>query len=383
MESEFEKLSLSDFKPSFEEYTIKTKIEEDLEGINLPQPSDLNQLILLDSRKLISFDKEKYLSFFQPNKIIDLSSNNHIQDTTIRNSLCMLLGGINSKTWDLTKYYEKFPFDVESDCYFDNSNNYSSYIEKNKLFITYNMKKLSEVDELYKALIEVGFTFKNGEKNSIFNSIRETVMNQDRICIIVSGSDNFWIKSDKSIINGISNDIKLNNYSYLFFNKNFIEKFIQKIIHHPRCYFCFVSSMTFKNLKKIRDALDTEFPKEFKNSVIFDQNTHINLNEGNKKEKPIFVRDFDKIKHNLKTYQKIDDFDERNVLFFESEKDKVNNTEHNSIIMNTFSERNLEFSKEEKEQFEKYQDKIINYIVKLLDECKCDIREYIKNNPLN
>ena len=55
MESEFEKLSLSDFKPSFEEYTIKTKIEEDLEGINLPQPSDLNQLILLDSRKLISF----------------------------------------------------------------------------------------------------------------------------------------------------------------------------------------------------------------------------------------------------------------------------------------------------------------------------------------
>ena len=70
-------------------------------------------------------------------------------------------------------------------------------------------------------------------------------------------------------------------------------------------------------------------------------------------------------------------------MFFESEKDKVNNTEHNSIIMNTFSERNLEFSKEEKEQFEKYQDKIINYIVKLLDECKCDIREYIKNNPLN
>lgn len=175
MESEFEKLSLSDFKPSFEEYTIKTKIEEDLEGINLPQPSDLNQLILLDSRKLISFDKEKYLSFFQPNKIIDLSSNNHIQDTTIRNSLCMLLGGINSKTWDLTKYYENFSMDVESDCYFDNSNNYSSYIEKNKLFITYNMKKLSEVDELYKALIEVGFTFKNGEKNSIFNSIRETV----------------------------------------------------------------------------------------------------------------------------------------------------------------------------------------------------------------
>ena len=103
----------------------------------------------------------------------------------------MLLGGINSKTWDLTKYYENFSMDVESDCYFDNSINYSSYIEKNKLFITYNMKKLSEVDELYKALIEVGFTFKNGEKNSIFNSIRETVMNQDRICIIVSGADNF------------------------------------------------------------------------------------------------------------------------------------------------------------------------------------------------
>ena len=76
-------------------------------------------------------------------------------------------------------------------------------------------------------------------------------MNQDRICIIISVSENFWIKSDKSIINGIFNDNKLIKYSYLFFNKNFIEKFILKIIHYPRCYFCLFHSMTFKNLKKI------------------------------------------------------------------------------------------------------------------------------------
>ena len=69
-------------------------------------------------------------------------------------------------------------------------------------------------------------------------------------------------------------------------------------------------------------------------------------------------------------------------MIFESEKDKIFDTKDNSIVINIFSERHFFFNKEEKEQFEKIENKIIDYIVNLLDECVDDIREYIKKKPL-
>ena len=380
MEKDLENLTLDD-KPELKEYTIKTNIEDEI-SIYLPLPSDIKKLISHDPRKIISFNEEKYLSYFKPNNIIDFTSISHIQNTTIRNGLCIFIGGLNSETFDFTKYYEDFSGEQpETENLFENSKNFTNFIEKNKQYIIYSMH-LKDIDALIESVKEIGFEFENGKNNILIKSMRESVMIQDKIFIILSASDNIWIKSEKPNLNGVPNDCKINNYTYIFYNKDFIEKFVNKVINHPRCYFGILSSMVYKNIKKICGGLDVDFPNQFKKAIIFDQNTHTNLNEGNKKEKPKFIRDFEKIQKSIKTFLKLDYFNESNILIFESEKDKMTDTKDNSILINIFSERYFFFSKEEKEQFEKTQNKIIDYIVNLLDECKEDIREYIKIKPL-
>ena len=380
MEKDLENLKLDD-KPELKEYTIKTNIEDEI-SIYLPLPSDIKKLISHDPRKIISFNEEKYLSYFKPNNIIDFTSISHIQNTTIRNGLCIFIGGLNSETFDFTKYYEDFSGDQpETENLFENSKNFTNFIEKNKQYIIYSMH-LKDIDALIESIKEIGFEFENGKNNILIKSMRESVMIQDKIFIILSASDNIWIKSEKPNLNGVPNDCKINNYTYIFYNKDFIEKFVKKVINHPRCYFGILSSMVYKNLKKICGGLDVDFPNQFKKAIIFDQNTHSNLNEGNKKEKPKFIRNFEKIQKSIKTFLKLDYFNETNILIIESEKDKISDTKDNSILINIFSERYFFFSKEEKEQFEKTQNKIIDYIVNLLDECKEDIREYIKIKPL-
>ena len=380
MEKDLENLKLDD-KPELKEYTIKTNIEDEI-SIYLPLPSDIKKLISHDPRKIISFNEEKYLSYFKPNNIIDFTSISHIQNTTIRNGLCIFIGGLNSETFDFTKYYEDFSGEQpETENLFENSKNFTNFIEKNKQYIIYSMH-LKDIDALIESVKEIGFEFENGKNNILIKSMRESVMIQDKIFIILSASDNIWIKSEKPNLNGVPNDCKINNYTYIFYNKDFIEKFVKKVINHPRCYFGILSSMVYKNLKKICGGLDVDFPNQFKKAIIFDQNTHSNLNEGNKKEKPKFIRNFEKIQKSIKTFLKLDYFNETNILIIESEKDKISDTKDNSILINIFSERYFFFSKEEKEQFEKTQNKIIDYIVNLLDECKEDIREYIKIKPL-
>ena len=380
MEKDLENLTLDD-KPELKEYTIKTNIEDEI-SIYLPLPSDIKKLISHDPRKIISFNEEKYLSYFKPNNIIDFTSISHIQNTTIRNGLCIFIGGLNSETFDFTKYYEDFSGEQpETENLFENSKNFTNFIEKNKQYIIYSMH-LKDIDALIESVKEIGFEFENGKNNILIKSMRESVMIQDKIFIILSASENFWIKSEKPNLNGVPNDCKINNYTYIFYNKDFIEKFVNKVINHPRCYFGILSSMVYKNLKKICGGLDVDFPNQFKKAIIFDQNTHSNLNEGNKKEKPKFIRNFEKIQKSIKTFLKLDYFNETNILIIESEKDKISDTKDNSILINIFSERYFFFSKEEKEQFEKTQNKIIDYIVNLLDECKEDIREYIKIKPL-
>ncbi len=380
MEKDLENLTLDD-KPELKEYTIKTNIEDEI-SIYLPLPSDIKKLISHDPRKIISFNEEKYLSYFKPNNIIDFTSISHIQNTTIRNGLCIFIGGLNSETFDFTKYYEDFSGEQpETENLFENSKNFTNFIEKNKQYIIYSMH-LKDIDALIESVKEIGFEFENGKNNILIKSMRESVMIQDKIFIILSASDNIWIKSEKPNLNGVPNDCKINNYTYIFYNKDFIEKFVNKVINHPRCYFGILSSMVYKNLKKICGGLDVDFPNQFKKAIIFDQNTHSNLNEGNKKEKPKFIRNFEKIQKSIKTFLKLDYFNETNILIIESEKDKISDTKDNSILINIFSERYFFFSKEEKEQFEKTQNKIIDYIVNLLDECKEDIREYIKIKPL-
>ena len=73
-------------------------------------------------------------------------------------------------------------------------------------------------------------------------------MNKDKIYIIIAPSDNFWIKSDKNVIGNVQYNQKLNNITNVFYNKDFIDNFFNKIIKHPRCNFGFISSMFHKNI---------------------------------------------------------------------------------------------------------------------------------------
>ena len=121
------------------------------------------------------------------------------------------------------------------------------------------------------------------------------------ILVIIAPSNNFWLKSEKSIINGVNYDKKLNNYCNIFYNKKFIKKFLIKIGKHPRCNLCLMSSMTYKNLKAAIDGLDVQFnellPKKY---AIISQNEHDIIIPNNKKEMPIFFRNIIKIIQHLK-----------------------------------------------------------------------------------
>lgn len=138
--------------------------------------------------------------------------------------------------------------------------------------------------------------------------------------------------------------------------------------------------MNHKNLKSTFDSLKTECNKFPSEVALFDQLNHLNIEE-NPKAKPIFVRSIEGIKRGLKLL-KHDEFTDNNILILESEPEKINDTKDNSVSMNLFSEQYLKYSQAEKEKIEQSQDEIIEYILKLLEECTDDIRDYLNNHHL-
>ena len=77
-------------------------------------------------------------------------------------------------------------------------------------------------------------------------------------------------------------------------------------------------------------------------------------------------------------------FNERNILILESEEEKMtDDTRPNSIYVNLFNEDYLGKNEKEKSSIDLEGDKVINYIIKLLDNCTDDIREYINHNKIS
>ena len=66
----------------------------------------------------------------------------------------------------------------------------------------------------------------------------------------------------------------------------------------------------------------------------------------------------------------------------ESEKDKGEGIKANMIPMNVFSEEFILLSEEEKKEIEKKVEKFLEYLERLLNECDCDVREYLVKNEL-
>jgi len=384
-------------------------------NILLPTPESLdklcNQQIVKD---VLNFNLEKYKPYFEEQNsenqeeikmILNLDKNTSIRSKDLLPHILIFIGGMNSEN-TLYDFFEGLNIQTEDQC-IDNAENYFVYLLKFLDFLKKEEKfsiPINQMDSLFSSLDELGINIPRKDTNVLYRSIKDSffAMNKNKILVLVAPSHNFWIKSEKNSIKEQLYDLKLNNYSNIFYNKKFIQKFLKKIAKHPRCCFGIISSMTYKNLKNCWDGLEKQFTNECPKNVIFiEQNDHekIQLDPNNKKLS--FFRSMKKIiehlsaekKKELKKKNCVTDnetesnyeyFKEKNILIVESEEDKVaEDNKNNSIFVSVFSEKYLESDEQKKMAIDLEGDKAINYIYKLLETCNDDIREYINKNRIS
>ena len=384
-------------------------------NILLPTPESLdklcNQQIVKD---VLNFNLEKYKPYFEEQNsenqeeikmILNLDKNTSIRSKDLLPHILIFIGGMNSEN-TLYDFFEGLNIQTEDQC-IDNAENYFVYLLKFLDFLKKEEKfsiPINQMDSLFSSLDELGINIPRKDTNVLYRSIKDSffAMNKNKILVLVAPSHNFWIKSEKNSIKEQLYDLKLNNYSNIFYNKKFIQKFLKKIAKHPRCCFGIISSMTYKNLKNCWDGLEKQFTNECPKNVIFiEQNDHekIQLDPNNKKLS--FFRSMKKIIEHLSAEKKkelkkkncvtdnetesnYENFKEKNILIVESEEDKVaEDNKNNSIFVSVFSEKYLESDEQKKMAIDLEGDKAINYIYKLLETCNDDIREYINKNRIS
>ena len=404
-----EKSRRNKIKVELIEYSIVSKFfddeNENTQMIYLPTPESIEELISPKLvQDLIIFDINKYKSLFKKSieedeEDEDLSSDDRfyidmdkvisIQDITMLSIILVFLGGINSQNDIYSIFPNETPQNPDEDCYIDKAPNYIYYAYNFVEYLKHQQISFpfSDLNLLFKSLEEIGLQILISNKNILYRSIKDSFMSllDNKILVVLAPSNNFWVKSEKTVINGINYDKKLNNYCNIFYNKRFIRQFLLKIARHPRSNLCLMSSMTYKNLKAAIDGLDVQFsellPKKY---ALVSQNDHDIINQNNNKEIPIFFRNMEKIIQNLKQNEKWDYFDEKNIIILEGDKNKISEgTESNTIVSCLFTEDNLECDAKKKYSMEKEADKIINYVYDLLENCPNDVRDYISHNPIN
>ena len=381
-------------------------------NILLPTPESLdkicNQPIVKD---VLNFDLKKYKTFFEEQNSEDQEEKKFILNldrTSIKSKdllphILIFIGGMNSEN-TLYDFFEGLTVQTEDQC-IDNSENYFVYILKFLDFLKKEEKfsiPINQMDSLFSTLDELGINIPREDTNVLYRSIKDSffAMNKNKILVLVAPSHNFWIKSEKSSIKEQLYDLKLNNFSNIFYHKKFIEKFLKKIAKHPRCCFGIISSMTYRNLKNCWDGLEKQFTNECPKNVIFiEQNDHEKIQLDPKSKKLSFFRSMKKIIEHLSAEKKkelkkknYDDesennfqcFNEKNILIVESEEDKISeDNKNNFIFVSVFSEKYLESDEQKKLAIDLEGDKSINYIYKLLETCNDDIKEYINKNKIN
>ena len=384
------------------QYLEKNEEDKDIE-LELPTPETIQKLCepqIVKNR--LNFDFKKYSSFFEEDKL-NLDKIESLKDAEKTKFLLMFLGFINSKHDIYSLYDQELEvYAYEEKRFIDNVPNYSIYLD-------YCIDYLKSIDKYFdsiqdfetfmKILSEVGINIENQEKNDLYLKIKQDLFlskGKNKILILIAPSNNFWIKSEKSSINEQNYDKKLNNYTNIFYNKNFIKKFMQQVVANPRCHFGLISSMAYRNLKACWDALeklDNDINNLCPKNIIFiDQNLHSSVQD-EKSKKKTFFRDMAKIVEYLKKSKgKNKDneqdntgyFDENNILILESELEKMtDSTRNNTIRLNIFNEEYLQKDEKGKKATDLDVDKFIDYLVKLLNDCGEDIRSYIKQNTFS
>ena len=400
-------------------YEANDEDEEESKSIEIFLPTPESLVKLCDSKlikEIVNFDLTKFVSFFRKNPekekiILNLDKIKSLSNKDLLPYILVFIGGINSinTIYDIFEGIET-ELQPKENIYIDHSENYLNYIlsildffkGKEQFSIPFSQMKL-----LFAILDEIGINIHRDDKNILYRSIKDSffLMERNKILIIVAPSNNFWIKSEKSTIGDQNYDIRLNNYSYIFYNKKFIQKFLSKIAKHPRCCFGLISSMTYKNLKNCWEALEKQFSNICPKKIIFiDQKDHDQVMQDPNKKKMSFFRNMQKIIEHLKrekekelkiaykNYLKGEDnneykgddnigyFDNENIIILESEEDKIGeDTKWNSLKMNVFNEQYLEFNEKQKLAIDLQGDKVIDYVFDLLENCTDDIREYLHN----
>ena len=385
------------FKPDLKEYIIRSRISDD-KKFYLPTPENLLELFNLNVIKSqIYFDIEKYKSYFKTEneeEILDITNIPHILNNKILNSILFFLGAINIEN-DIYQFDEQVGGEEEEEeeikepipeeYLFENSQNYIQYLQNNIQLITRNIAFM-DIEYAIKSLQEIGINIIPDIGNTLYRQIKDKVMSlpENKILVLITPSNNFYVKTEKNSINGVNYDFKINNITKLFLNNDFIKKFITKIANHPRCHFGLLSSMIQKNLKTANTGIltmySTVYPKHYS---LIDQRSHDGLDLDKKGVIPKFFRNLDLILKHVKTKDKLYCFNNTNVLIIESKDYKISeSTKQNSINVSVFNEELMRKpNNERKEILMKKGDKLINYVYDLLENCPNDVRDYITLHP--
>ena len=386
------------FTPDLKEYIIRSRISEDKKYF-MPTPENL--LELFNSNVIhgqIEYDMEKYKSFFKKENeenLLDLTNIQHILNNKILNSILFFLGAINIENdiyeFDQVEEEEdeiKEPIPEEN--LFENSQNYIEYLQNNINLLTKNIAFM-DIDLTIKSLEEIGLKIVPENSNTLYRQIKDKVMSlpENKILVLITPSNNFYVKTEKNSINGINYDFKINNITKLFLNSEFIKKFILKISNHPRCHFGLLSSMLQKNLKTANSGMSTMFNTIYPRHIsLIDQRSHDGIDLDKKGVVPKFFRNMELILKHIKTKDKLYCFNKTNVLIIESkdfkikEEKKPESTKLNSINISVINEELLKKpSLERKRLIEEKGERLINYVYDLLENCPNDVRDYLQNHP--
>ena len=381
---------------------IKKEKDNEPKSYLLPTPESLDKLCSPQIVKdVLTFDLQKYQSYFETKKdnesdeeknILNLDKLSSIKNNNLIPYILLFIGGINSIN-SLYDFFEGETTNFNEDCLIDKSPNYFIYLNSTLDFLKVNnllSVPFLEMNLLFEILDELGIKINKEDNNALYKNIKDSFlsMEKNKILILLAPSNNFWIKSEKKIINDKNYDIKLNQYYNIFYNKKFIHKFLLKVLKHPRCNFGLLSSLSYKNLKSCWDGLEKQFSSDCPKDIIFiDQKQHKEVAVPNSK-KMKFYRSMENIKNYLKERKKDKNkyenkvenkentciFNEKNILILESEDGKMtDDTKKNSKYVNLFNENYLGKNEKEKLAIDLEGDKAINYVVKLLDNCSDDI----------
>jgi len=386
------------FTPDLKEYIIRSRISEDKKYF-MPTSENLLELFNLNViHGQIEYDMEKYKSFFKKENeenILDLTNIQHILNNKILNSILFFLGAINIENdiyeFDQVEEEEdeiKEPIPEEN--LFENSQNYIEYLQNNINLLTKNIAFM-DIDLTIKSLEEIGLKIVPENSNTLYRQIKDKVMSlpENKILVLITPSNNFYVKTEKNSINGINYDFKINNITKLFLNSEFIKKFILKISNHPRCHFGLLSSMLQKNLKTANSGMSTMFNTIYPRHIsLIDQRSHDGIDLDKKGVVPKFFRNLELIIKHIKTKDKLYCFNKTNVLIIESkdfkikEEKKPESTKLNSINISVINEELLKKpSLERKRLIEEKGERLINYVYDLLENCPNDVRDYLQNHP--